>query len=610
MTQQRYIELLAPARNFGCGIEAINHGADAVYIGATKFGARVEAVNETDDIARLCDYAHTYGVKVYATLNTILYDDELEQAHSLALDLARAGVDALITQDMALLSMELPIPLHASTQMDNRTAEQIHRLHALGFRRAILARELSIKEIQDIRASCPDMELEAFVHGALCVSYSGRCYASQYLFGRSANRGQCAQFCRLPFDLENESGHILAKEKHLLSLKDMNRSGSLEEMMDAGICSFKIEGRLKDASYVKNITAYYRKQLDKILERRTEYVRSSYGQSHPQFDPQPRKSFNRGFTEYFLHGRTENVASIHTPKSIGEAVGKVKEVRGKTIRISGTTAFHNGDGLCYFDTEGKLQGFRVNRAENNLLYLMDKAPTVRPQTPLFRNFDAAFDAKLRTATPQRTILADIALTEVPEGYTLSLTDETGLSVTINIETPKDSARTSGRERIRTELSKLGGTGLEVRKISIHFEEERFIPASHLAGWRRRLVEKWRTEKPMPAIATPEGRAKRQILPVQEHIDCSYNVSNEEARNIYTKLGATSIESAFELQPQTEVPLMTCRHCIRHTLGYCQKHGGRSLPKGSRQLYLRSMDGRRFRLHFNCRECIMTVYAET
>ena len=309
------IELLSPARNLECGIAAIDHGADAVYIGAPRFGARAAACNTVDDIARLCQYAHPFGVRIYATLNTILYDSELDEAEQLVWELYRAGVDALIVQDMALHEMHLPpIALHASTQMDNRTPEQVAWLASLGYEQVVLARELSTSEIRRIHEAVPTVQLEAFVHGALCVSLSGRCYASQSCFGRSANRGECAQFCRLPFTLEDGEGHVLSAGKHLLSLRDMNRSQHLEEMMDAGVSSFKIEGRLKDVSYVKNITAYYRRQIDAILRRRTEYVRSSRGTNRFSFTPDPERSFSRGFTDYFLHGRTPHMSSPDTAR--------------------------------------------------------------------------------------------------------------------------------------------------------------------------------------------------------------------------------------------------------------------------------------------------------
>lgn len=367
----RQIELLSPARNADCGIEAILHGADAVYIGGPSFSARAAAGNSVEDIARLCRFAHLYGARIYITLNTILHDDELSEAERMVHELYQAGVDALIVQDLGLLRLDLPpIALHASTQMDNRTPEQARRLEALGFSQIVVARELSLTDIRAISQATP-LPLEAFVHGALCVSYSGQCYASQYCFGRSANRGCCAQFCRLAFDLVDSEGRTVIRDKHLLSLRDMNRLNSLEAMMDAGVSSFKIEGRLKEAGYVKNVTAAYRQAIDKILERRAaDYCRSSYGRSTLTFTPQPEKSFNRGFTEYFLHDRRTPMHSFDTPKAMGEAIGEVNRVERRAFTIhpakpspSSDGEICAGDGLCYIDPDGHLQGFRVNRVD-------------------------------------------------------------------------------------------------------------------------------------------------------------------------------------------------------------------------------------------------------
>ena len=359
--KQRPIELLAPAKNLECGIEAINHGADAVYIGAPRFGARAAAGNSLADIEALVQYARLYNVRIYVTVNTILRDDELKETEAMIWDLYRAGVDALIVQDMGLTQLNLPpTPLHASTQMDNRTVEKVRFLADAGFRQVVLARELSVNEISRIHAACPDTLLEVFIHGALCVSYSGQCYVSEACFGRSANRGECAQFCRLQFDMTDADGKVIEKGKHLLSLKDMNQSDNLEELLDAGASSLKIEGRLKDVSYVKNVTAYYRQKLDALFKRRKEYVRASSGSIKLAFRPQLDKSFSRGFTDYFAHGRNPGIFSFNTPKSLGEEVGTVKEIRGNYLTVAGVKAFSNGDGLCYLDAQGRLQGFRVN----------------------------------------------------------------------------------------------------------------------------------------------------------------------------------------------------------------------------------------------------------
>ena len=407
MIKQRPIELLAPAKNLECGIEAINHGADAVYIGAPRFGARAAAGNSIDDIKALVDYAHIYNVRIYVTVNTILHDEELPETEKMIWELYRAGVDALIIQDMGITRLNLPpIALHASTQMDNRTPEKVKFLSDIGFRQVVLARELSLEEIKKIHDTCPETLLEVFVHGALCVSYSGQCYVSQACYGRSANRGECAQFCRLAFDLVDSNGKTIEQNKHLLSLKDMNQSDNLEALLDAGATSLKIEGRLKDVSYVKNVTAYYRQKLDSIFKYRKEYVRASAGTVKTTFTPQLDKSFSRGFTDYFLRGRNPGIFSFSTPKSLGEEVGTVKEIRGNYFTVAGVKSFSNGDGLCYIDDNGRLQGFRVNRVENNKLFPQEM-PRLKPKTRLYRNFDQEFEKLMQKKSAERKIAVDI-----------------------------------------------------------------------------------------------------------------------------------------------------------------------------------------------------------
>ena len=594
----RTIELLSPARTADIGIEAIRAGADAVYIGAQSFSARADAGNY---IARLVNYAHLYGAKIYVALNTILYDQELEAAHKLILELAQVGVDALITQDTALLQMDLPLPLHASTQMDNRTPEQVQFLSQSGFSRAILARELSTEEIRDIHKAVPQTELEVFVHGALCVSLSGRCYASQYCFHRSANRGECAQFCRLAFDLEDDQGHKILRDKHLLSLRDMNRSQSLEELMDAGVCSFKIEGRLKDSAYVKNITAYYRSLIDTIINRRPEYHRVSFGTSHPDFVPNPLKSFNRGFTDYFLHGRTSDIFSFNTPKAIGEPVGCVKEIHGSTIKVAGLASFSNGDGICYLDTDGKLQGFRINRVENNVLHLPAAPQGLLLRTPLYRNHDAAFERQLSHPMPERTLGTDILLEETPQGFRLTLTDESGQNASLLFDDEKQPANKPQKNRQEAELARLGNTCLQCRNVEIRTSQDYFIPASHLSDWRRQVVK---------SLLELKQRAQTNLPPhdhpaVPCNLDYTYNISNHLARQFYEQCGAKETAPAFELQQPAEARLMTCRHCLRYALQACPRNHPSS--ELSEPLFLVLPDGRRFRLHFNCRLCQMEIY---
>ena len=607
--QANGIELLAPAKNLECGLEAIRHGADAVYIGAPKYGARAAAGNSLDDLRQLADYAHQFGARVYVTLNTIVYDDELAEVEALVWQLYRIGIDALIVQDMALLTMNLPpIELHASTQTDNRTPEKVQFLHSVGFSQVVLARELSLDDIAKIHSACP-VPLEAFVHGALCVSYSGQCYVSQACFGRSANRGECAQFCRLPFTLEDADGRIIERDRHLLSLKDMNRSAHLEAMMDAGVRSFKIEGRLKDVTYVKNITAYYRQAIDKILVRRPEYRRASQGVSTYTFTPQPDKSFNRGFTDYYITGRRTDVTSFATPKSVGEPIGHVKEVGRGFITVSSAKALHNGDGLCYIDERGLLQGFRVNRVEGTRLFLKDMPRTLRARTPLFRNYDQEFERLLSRPSAERRIPVTMRLYEVPFGFALTLADAQGRQATVSLTCDKEPARTEQRAGIETQLAKLGGTILMTERVDIDFTANWFIPSSVVADMRRRAVDayervcKLKNENSKLRVNTTAPSVQSTISGGQ--LSYLANIANQRAEDFYRAHGAVQVSPAFELNAPKGATLMFCRHCLRYAMGWCPRNGGVKSPY--REPYtLVSADGRRFALEFDCKQCIMMV----
>ena len=600
-----YIELLSPARNLECGIAAVDHGADAVYIGAAKFGARASAGNSVQDIAELCQYAHQYGVKVYVTVNTILYDEELQDTQDLIWELYRIGVDALIVQDMALLQLNLPpIPLHASTQMDNRTPEKALSLKKLGYEQIVLARELSIDEIRAIHQAVPDVPLEAFVHGALCVSYSGRCYASEYCFGRSANRGECAQFCRLPFSLEDSNGETIVEDKFLLSLRDMNRSRYLEEMMDAGVRSFKIEGRLKNVSYVKNITAYYRQQIDAILRRRKEYQRSSHGREEFFFTPDPARSFSRGFTDYFLHGRTDDLASPDTPKSRGQFVGHVKEVRRGCIIVAGTTPFCNGDGLCFIDAQGKLQGFRVNRVEGNHLYPAEM-PDVKKGDTLWRNYDQQWEKLMVKETAIRRIPVTFTLSEVEDGFVLKGVLQGGKEVSQRFQTEHQLARTDQQAGIIELLSKLGDTIFYAEKVDISFSQPWFIPRSILAEWRRSVVEQLAAtrEKDRRETSEKSHRTEADISP--QYFD--FNISNRLSCQFVAGKGGAEQINALEVTGRLNngQALMTCRFCLRYQMGWCPRQRGAKSPY-QEPYYLCSRDGRKFRLEFDCKNCEMKV----
>ena len=604
------IELLAPAKNLECGIEAIRHGADAVYIGAPKYGARAAAGNSIDDLRQLADYAHQFGARVYVTLNTIVYDDELVEVEALVWQLYRIGIDALIVQDMALLTMNLPpIELHASTQTDNRTPEKVQFLHSVGFSQVVLARELSLDDIAKIHGACP-VPLEVFVHGALCVSYSGQCYASQACFGRSANRGECAQFCRLPFTLEDADGRIIERDRHLLSLKDMNRSAHLEAMMDAGVRSFKIEGRLKDVTYVKNITAYYRQAIDKILARRPEYRRASQGVSSYTFMPQPDKSFNRGFTDYYITGRRTDVTSFATPKSVGEPIGHIKEVGRGFITVSSAKALHNGDGLCYIDERGLLQGFRVNRVEGTRLFLKDMPRTLRARTPLFRNYDQEFERLLSRPSAERRIPVALRLYEVPFGFALTISDAQGRNATVSLTCDKEPARTEQRAGIEAQLAKLGGTILMAERVDIDFTANWFIPSSVVADMRRRAVEAYERacrlkNENSKLRVTSAASSTKSSLSVNGQLSYLANIANQRAEGFYRAHGAVQVSPAYELNAPKGAALMFCRHCLRYAMGWCPRNGGIKSPY--REPYtLVSADGRRFALEFDCKQCIMMV----
>jgi putative protease len=600
----RQLELLAPAKNLECGIAAIDHGADAVYIGAQRFGARAAAGNRVEDIRQLCDYAHPYGVKVYVTVNTIIYDDELEATEQLIRQLAEAGVDAILVQDMAVLSLTSHLSpltshlsLHASTQTDNRTAEKVKWLAGLGFRRVVLARELSVDEIAEIHRQVPDVELEVFVHGALCVSYSGLCYASEYCFHRSANRGSCAQFCRMKFDLLDADGREIEHQRHLLSLKDMNQSDHLEALIEAGATSFKIEGRLKDVSYVKNVVAAYSQRLDAFIACHADaYCRASKGHCTYTFTPNLNKTFNRGFTTYFLHGRQPDIFSPDTPKAMGEYVGYVKEMRRDSFNVAGTASFANGDGLCFINQERELEGFRVNRAEGNRLYPQQIPQHLHAGLALYRNNDQEFERLLGRKSSERKIPIAIRMETATNGFSISAN---GLVVSVLCE--RQMAQKPQHENIRRQLSKLGGTIYECTEVTFPDEFPYFVPNSVLSELRRQLIEAFGAGGDDRSVEK-NPRVQSQNCPQDYPYPYLYNIANQQARAFY---GVQEL-SAYELKGG-DGPLMQCRHCLRYALGGCVKHGGRK-NLWREPLYLRLGDGRRFRLDFDCVNCQMNVYA--
>ena len=619
----RSLELLAPAKNLECGLAAIDHGADAVYIGASRFGARVAAGNSVDDIRQLCLYAHQFAAKVYVTVNTIIYDNELEATRQLLAELSDAGVDAILVQDMAVLQMlrqgDCPrvssaadykgtVPmLHASTQTDNRTVEKVRWLRDVGFRRVVLARELSADEIAAIHEAVPDVELEVFVHGALCVCYSGLCYASEHCFGRSANRGACAQFCRMKFDLIDADGRELEHQRHLLSLKDMNLSSHLQELIDAGATSFKIEGRLKDAAYVKNVTAAYSEALNAIIRQHPDrYCRASRGQCTYTFRPDLHKTFNRGFTTYFLHGRQPDIFSPDTPKALGEYVGRVKELRRDSFNVAGTATFANGDGLCFFNADNELEGFRVNRAEGNRLFPQQMPANLRPGVALYRNNDQQFERLLSRPSSVRKIPIVMHLSQTPDGYSLAAE-----GVTVTIQCEHQQAEKPQRENIIRQLSKLGGTIYECSGVEMPADFNAFIPSSLLADLRRQLVAALTTHSSksrISSISRDSSKSSPSSPPAYAH-PYLYNIANRLSCEFY---GADA-PTAYELRGG-DGPIMQCRHCLRYALGRCRKTlsgqtAEHSTAEWREPLFLRLGDGRRFRLEFDCKHCQMNVYAE-
>lgn len=598
---------------------AIDHGADAVYIGADRFGARQAAGNSVEDIKKLCDYAHRYLAHVYVTVNTIVFDSEINDTVEMINRLYEAGVDAVLVQDMGLLDAKLPpITLHASTQTDNRTVGKVKWLAGLGFKRVVLARELSLEEIREIHREVPDVELEVFVHGALCVSYSGVCYASQHCFGRSANRGECAQFCRMKFDLVDADGKTVVRQAHLLSLKDMAQIDNLEALADAGAVSFKIEGRLKDAEYVKNVTAAYSQRLDEIVAAHPDrFCRASAGHVNYNFTPNLNKTFNRGFTDYFFNGRQPDIASFYTPKAMGEYVGKVKDFVGNNgIRVAGTSSFANGDGLCFINAAKELQGFRINRAEGNHLYPSEIPAGLRRGTALYRNNDMNFSRQLSGNSAERKIDVDITISGCECGYRIQFDTYNGISASREFTAEKQKANKPQPDNIKRQLSKLGNTVYNASSVNVADDVAGdFIPSSVLSDMRRAMTEECdkRIEEYRKSLNVTEkynGSAdvKGANAPEYSRHGYLYNIANRGASRFYLAHGLQSPAKAFELTGGDGGPIMQCRHCIRYSLGYCVRRGGER-PTWKEPLTLVLGDGRRFRLEFYCSECQMNVYAE-
>ncbi|MCE9685474.1 U32 family peptidase [Shewanella sp. AS16] len=607
------LELLAPAKNADYGIEAIRHGADAVYIGGPAFGARHTAGNSVEDIARLCAFAHRYHAQVFVTFNTILLDDELEEARQLIWTVYEAGADAIIVQDLGLLELELPpIALHASTQMDNRVPAKVAFLEHVGFSQVVLARELSLKQIRAVAAET-QMRLEFFVHGALCVAYSGQCYISEAYTDRSANRGECSQQCRMPGNLKTRQGEVIASNDHMLSLKDNNQTDNLETLIDAGIRSFKIEGRLKDLSYVKNVTAHYRQQLDAIMARRPEFQSASHGRCSYNFTPDPDKSFNRGKTDYFVHERKPGISDFRTPKYLGLDVGKVSKIGKDYIVVDSDAEFHNGDGLGYFAanyqqarlSDDKLSGFRVNRAEGKTLYLTQVPKDLQLGATLYRNKDQAFEALLAKESAERLLMLDFQLADRDGGLALTAADRYGHSVTVHADFDKQQAKDLERNRdsLTKNLGKLGNTDYQLGEVTLGDAAAVFVPASVLNGLRREAVEALDKARIQGYLRpTPWQRDDSARFP-QRSLTYLGNVANQKAKDFYTRHGVVSIRDAYEVRPvKGDAPLMITKHCIRYSYNMCPKE----VPGIKADPLEMELGGKQFKLVFDCHKCEMLL----
>ncbi|MGI2132476.1 peptidase U32 family protein [Shewanella baltica] len=610
------LELLAPAKNADYGIEAIRHGADAVYIGGPAFGARATAGNSVEDIARLCTYAHQYHAQVFVALNTILMDNELADAEKLIWQLYEAGADALIVQDMGVLQLNLPpIALHASTQMDNRSPEKVAFLEQVGFSQVVLARELGLSQIRDVAAHT-NMQLEFFIHGALCVAYSGLCNLSHSFSNRSANRGECSQMCRLPGNLKTRQGDVLAQNEHLLSLKDNNQTENLEALIDAGIRSFKIEGRLKDLSYVKNVTAHYRQKLDAIMARRPEFKASSHGRCEHSFIPDPEKTFNRGSTDYFVNERSQGIKDFRSPKYIGEEVGKVVSIGKDFIQVSSTHEFNNGDGLAFFpanfamakQSDDKLQGLRVNRAEGLKLHILQVPRDLKVGMTLYRNHNQAFEALLSKESSKRIIGVDLRLSDTQDGLALTLTDIYGLSATVNLTVEKTPATDVDKtlQNTRTQLGKLGSTDFVARSISIDTAQAWFLPASVLNGLRRDGVAALEAARIQGYVRPLPWKHNQDAVYPVKHLSYLGNVANEKAKDFYQRHGVIEIQDTYEKNGVTEdVPLMITKHCLRFNFNLCPKE----VPGIKADPMVLEIGNDVLKLVFDCPKCEMMVVGE-
>ncbi len=602
----RKIELLAPAKNCETGIAAVNCGADAVYIGPEKFGARSAAGNPVEEIEKLIIHAHKYYAKVYATINTILFENELDAVRRLIIQLHDSGIDGIIFQDMAILEMDLPpVPLHASTQCDNYDIEKIKFLDRIGIPRIVLARELTVDEIRRIRGEV-NSELEYFIHGALCVSMSGRCYSSAAAGGRSANRGECAQPCRRHYTLSDSSGKIIPAGRYPLSLKDLNRTDFIGELIEAGIDSFKIEGRLKDINYVRNVVAHYRIKIDEYLDGRSNVSKSSSGRSVHGFTPDTERTFNRGYTPYFIKGRSGRLLSPDTPKSLGKRIGTVTRAEGNRFTTDGPEKLNSGDGIFFLKKDGTECGVRINRVDDRYIYPLSM-DDIYQGAEIFRNHDALFEKRLDGAVSERRIEADIIFRDTENGFEFVMSDSDGNSTSASITCDKEEARreTTSVEQIAKQITRLGNTIFAAGKVSVDLSSDWFIPVSSLNDLRRKCAEKLETAR--------AGNYKKSVFPFKksdikypcDNIDYRWNVSNSLARRFYERHGVASIADSFETGVRSgNEALMTTKMCLKYESGLCPKHGGRI--SSYKEPFILNDGVRKFDVTFDCSSCMMVI----
>ncbi len=616
------LELLSPARTADIGIEAVNHGADAVYIGGPAFGARVNAANEPRDIERLARHAHRFGARVFVTLNTIFRDDELEQARRVVFDVHQAGADALIVQDMGLLELDLPpIQLHASTQCDIRTPAKARFLQDVGFAQMVLARELTLEQIRAIAAEAREATLEFFIHGALCVAYSGQCFISHAHTGRSANRGNCSQECRLPYTVTDPQGRVLAHERHVLSVKDNDQSANLRALVEAGIRSFKIEGRYKDLGYVKNTTARYRQLLDAILDDSPGLARASAGRCTFFFTPEPSRDFNRGATDYFVNGRQDDIGAFDSPKHVGLPLGHVTRTGSDWFEVHAQAPLRNGDGLTYYDPKRQLRGIRVNVAEpagEGLWRVTPNEPLadlpgLRRDTALHRNRDAAWDERLARKSAERRMGLRLRLFETDDGFGLEATDEQGHRAVSQAAHAREPARDTARaaEALRAQLDRLGNTLFTLEGLTLELSGPWFLPASVLNALRREAIERLEAARAAAWRPLPPGRRVEPPVPYPEDtLTYLANVFNHKARDFYARHGVKVIAAAYESHEETgQVPLMITKHCVRFSLSLCPKQA-KGVPGVQGQVKAEPLTivhgDERLTLKFDCKPCEMHV----